>query len=739
MADVTLVDLVKITASTTGTGAVTLGSPVPGYRGVEALLDGAVYSYSIQQEFEYEVGTGTFLEAGRQFVRSPTLSSDGGTAINLQPNATIAFVATAQDILGRDVLRPLYGYGQPFNDTGVVGQTYTDLNEPVKLYGPKTSTGWGVGITLSGGEGATGPADNTYTTYTALLASDGARKSARLVPEAGETEPPGNFAYINGVWVRQAASGITAMLPDGTNASLQRVASSQPLYASLLGFTGAATVSGYSEIGRFVMQIVALGRPGVWDLPLVLIDRPEVWPDNVRLAIRAGCELRSRVGLSPQDQGDAVISLGNNTSISGESTGDWVASSYDMMGTRVDDYHRWLFKASSKIGVTLKQCRALSIKMFLSDAGSNTYAQVVVGTNTSSNILVEGGSVDFLTRPAGKSSGSVAFFYTIGATARNIRMDRVPNGAQANGGDASTGGNGAVGNQRKCDRIRFENIDVHDSADTWVFFGMVANGEAVGCTGDGAQDVGFDREGCGDATGDGVFWYNCRGNNAVNGIFSNFWLNRGGAIINCSLHQPNASQPLVAMVNPTLDIANRDFVMRGCDLSTDGGIGLVALDTAVGNIMIEGCRSRNVRWRVSGNNHFGGGMANTDVNFDYVSSTQITAVEVGQFHQNSGMDASFKVSNVKIKSPLQGGASIGIGVSTDDPNGDPTMIVENCKIEGFTTDIMFDNRAAASTGHKGIFMALRNTLKNKQIVSINTAGVGVFVADGNRGFDGAAI
>lgn len=63
-----------------------------------------------------------------------------------------------------------------------------------------------------GDEGKPGPpgaADNTYTTFASLIASDPARKSARLVPEPGETEPAGNFNYIGGIWVRQQDDGLT--------------------------------------------------------------------------------------------------------------------------------------------------------------------------------------------------------------------------------------------------------------------------------------------------------------------------------------------------------------------------------------------------------------------------------------------------------------------------------------------------------------------------------------------------
>lgn len=95
---VKLVDNVKIYNTTTGTGAIVLGSPVPAYRGVEALTNGQVYSYSIHQGANYEYGRGTYLAAGQQLIRSPIASSTGGTALDLQPNAEVAFVALAEDI-----------------------------------------------------------------------------------------------------------------------------------------------------------------------------------------------------------------------------------------------------------------------------------------------------------------------------------------------------------------------------------------------------------------------------------------------------------------------------------------------------------------------------------------------------------------------------------------------------------------------------------------------------------------
>lgn len=93
----TLVDLVKIQAQSTGSGPITLGPPVPGWRGVAALTDGRTYSYSIQQDGNYEAGTGVYLAIGNLFVRTPRLSSNGGAPISLATGAVVVFTALAID------------------------------------------------------------------------------------------------------------------------------------------------------------------------------------------------------------------------------------------------------------------------------------------------------------------------------------------------------------------------------------------------------------------------------------------------------------------------------------------------------------------------------------------------------------------------------------------------------------------------------------------------------------------
>jgi hypothetical protein len=94
-----LVDLVKINVSNTGTGAITLGSAVEGYRGREILTNGTDYSYSIQQGAAWEFGRGTYLASGNQLIRSVIDSSNGGTPIALKPGAQVAFTALSVDLM----------------------------------------------------------------------------------------------------------------------------------------------------------------------------------------------------------------------------------------------------------------------------------------------------------------------------------------------------------------------------------------------------------------------------------------------------------------------------------------------------------------------------------------------------------------------------------------------------------------------------------------------------------------
>jgi len=116
-----LVDLVRIYSTTTGTGTITLGSAVAGYRDTAALGDGLTYSYSIQQGSAYEYGRGTYSAAGQTFTRSPIGSSAVGNApISLTASAEVSFEPLAEDLpVGLTSPKALAGNGS-IDDRGAI-------------------------------------------------------------------------------------------------------------------------------------------------------------------------------------------------------------------------------------------------------------------------------------------------------------------------------------------------------------------------------------------------------------------------------------------------------------------------------------------------------------------------------------------------------------------------------------------------------------------------------------------
>lgn len=93
----TLVDLVKIQVSSSGTGPFVLGAAIPGFRGIEALVDSTIYSYSVQSGANYEVGTGVYSAGTQTLIRTPIFSSNGSATIAFPANVGVSFTALAAD------------------------------------------------------------------------------------------------------------------------------------------------------------------------------------------------------------------------------------------------------------------------------------------------------------------------------------------------------------------------------------------------------------------------------------------------------------------------------------------------------------------------------------------------------------------------------------------------------------------------------------------------------------------
>lgn len=99
----------KMTTATTGTGTLTLGSAVDGYQTFAAagISDGDSVRYIIEDDNDWEIGTGTYTASGTTLSRSVIESSNSDSAISLSGNAEVYIGLAAEDVDGGGGLIPI--------------------------------------------------------------------------------------------------------------------------------------------------------------------------------------------------------------------------------------------------------------------------------------------------------------------------------------------------------------------------------------------------------------------------------------------------------------------------------------------------------------------------------------------------------------------------------------------------------------------------------------------------------
>lgn len=147
---VVIKDRVKVTTTTTGTGTYTLGSAVTGYRDFSVIGDGNQTHYAITDNFDWEVGIGTYTASGTTLSRDTILeSSNSNNAVNWASGSKTIFATYSSQraiyVDGTDVVSPNNAVlGVANGGTGASSLTANNVilgdgTSPVQFVAPGTS------------------------------------------------------------------------------------------------------------------------------------------------------------------------------------------------------------------------------------------------------------------------------------------------------------------------------------------------------------------------------------------------------------------------------------------------------------------------------------------------------------------------------------------------------------------------------------------------------------------------
>ncbi len=345
---VVLVNRAKMTTSTTGTGTITLGSVVDGYQTFAAagVSNGDSVRYVIEDgTSNWEIGSGTYTASGTTLSRTPSESSDGGSAINLSGDAIVFISAIASDIQPVTYVTTTFtatAAQTTFTVSYTVGLVEVFLNG-AKLSGADFTATNGTSIVLASGANVGDTVDVVaYGTVSVANTYTQAQADALFVDVAGDTMT-GDLAYGDNVkatfgagqdlqiyhdgsnsYISDADAGNLSIMSNGAKIALAKLA---PYEFMVEAITDGAVNLYYDGSKKLATTFTGIDVTGTVTADGLTVDGDATFGDNDKAIFGAGSDLQiyhdgSNSFVKDAGTGDLYLQGANNIVLENTNNGE---------------------------------------------------------------------------------------------------------------------------------------------------------------------------------------------------------------------------------------------------------------------------------------------------------------------------------------------------------------------------------------------------------------------------------
>lgn len=230
----------RMTVTSTGTGALTLGVALTGYQTFSAagVADGDTVGYAIEDGSSWEIGTGTYTASGTTLSRTVTASSNSNTAISVTTSAQVFVTALAADLVNASNLTTgtvAAARGGAGTVSGIMKANGSGTVSAASAGSDYLSPPSGTAILKANSGGALANA-TAGTDYQAAITASGLLKGAGAGSVSAATAGTDYLAPPSGTSILKANSGgALANATAGTD------------YVAPGGSAGAITATGFKE------------------------------------------------------------------------------------------------------------------------------------------------------------------------------------------------------------------------------------------------------------------------------------------------------------------------------------------------------------------------------------------------------------------------------------------------------------------------------------------------------------